>query len=74
MDEIHGPASVRVAATPQAVFGLITDVGRLPERNAAIEAVATRPAALAEGPIRKRQLAGEVPRFLSALASALAKL
>ena len=49
MDEFHGRASVRVDAAPQAVFDLITDVGRLPEWNAAIEAVVERPAALAEG-------------------------
>ena len=49
MDEIHGQASVRVDATPQAVFDLITDVDRLPEWNAAIEAVVERPLALAEG-------------------------
>jgi hypothetical protein len=33
---------VRVAATPQAVYHLITDVGRLQEPDAAIEAVVTR--------------------------------
>lgn len=49
MDEFHGRASVRVDAPPQAVFDLITDVGRLPEWNAAIEAVVAQPAALAEG-------------------------
>jgi uncharacterized protein YndB with AHSA1/START domain len=49
MDEIHGQASVRVDATPEAVFDFITDVGRLPEWNAAIEAVTQQPAALAEG-------------------------
>jgi hypothetical protein len=49
MDEIHGQASVRVAAAPQAVFDWITDVGRLPDWNAAIEAVVAQPAALAEG-------------------------
>lgn len=49
MDEIHGQASVRVTAAPAAVFDWITDVGRLPEWNAAIEAVVTQPAALAEG-------------------------
>ena len=49
MDEIHGRASLQVDATPQAVFDLITDVGRLPEWNAAIEAVLERPPALAEG-------------------------
>jgi len=49
MDEIHGRASLRVDATPQAVFGLITDVDRLPEWNTAIETVLERPAGLAEG-------------------------
>ena len=49
MDEIHGSASVRVAAPPQAVFDFITDVGRLPEWNVAIEAVLAQPTALAEG-------------------------
>ena len=49
MDEFHGRASVRVNASPQAVFALITDVNRLPEWSAAIEAVVERPSALAEG-------------------------
>jgi uncharacterized protein YndB with AHSA1/START domain len=49
MDEIHGRASRRVDATPQAVFDLITDVGRLPEWNVAIERVLERPPALTEG-------------------------
>jgi uncharacterized protein YndB with AHSA1/START domain len=49
MDKFHGQASVRVDAAPQAVFDFITDVDRLPEWNAAIEAVVERPPALAEG-------------------------
>jgi uncharacterized protein YndB with AHSA1/START domain len=49
MDEFHGHASVRVAAPPQAVFDVITDVSRLPEWNGAIEAVVVQPAALGEG-------------------------
>jgi uncharacterized protein YndB with AHSA1/START domain len=49
MDEFHGRASVRIEATPQAVFDLITDVDRLSEWNAAIEAVLERPPELAEG-------------------------
>jgi len=49
MDEIHGRASLQVGATPQAVFDLITDVGRLPEWNIAIERVLERPPELAEG-------------------------
>jgi uncharacterized protein YndB with AHSA1/START domain len=47
MDEIHGRASLQVDATPQVVFDLITDVGRLPEWNVAIETVLERPPALA---------------------------
>ena len=38
MKDFHGSASARVDAPPQAVYDLITDVGRLPEWNAAIEA------------------------------------
>ena len=49
MDEIQGKASARVDATRQSVFDFITDVGRLPEWNAAIEAVTDQPAALVEG-------------------------
>jgi uncharacterized protein YndB with AHSA1/START domain len=49
MDEFHGRASALIDATPQAVFDLITDVDRLPEWNAAIEKVVTRPPALIEG-------------------------
>ena len=39
MQEIHGTASGRVAAAPDAVFRLITDVDRLPDWNRAIERV-----------------------------------
>jgi uncharacterized protein YndB with AHSA1/START domain len=49
MDEFHGRASARVDAPPQTVFDFLTDVGRLPEWNAAIEAVVERPPALAKG-------------------------
>lgn len=49
MDEFHGQASARVDTTPRAVFDVITDLNRLPEWNAAIEAVVAQPAALAEG-------------------------
>ena len=49
MDEFHGRASARVDAAPQAVFDVIADVARLPEWNAAIEAVVDQPPALAEG-------------------------
>src|SRR6478752_2161 len=49
MKEFHGRASARVAAAPQRVFDFLTDVDRLPEWNAAIEAVVERPPALAQG-------------------------
>jgi uncharacterized protein YndB with AHSA1/START domain len=49
MDEFHGQASVRVDAGPEAVFDFITNVGRLPEWNTAIESVVEQPAALSEG-------------------------
>ena len=49
MKEFHGHASARVDARPQAVFDLITDVGRLPEWNTAIEAILERPPDLSEG-------------------------
>jgi uncharacterized protein YndB with AHSA1/START domain len=49
MDEFQGTASARVDATRQAVFDFVTDVDRLPEWNAAIEAVTDQPAALVEG-------------------------
>lgn len=46
MREIHGTASGRVGASPEAVFGLITDIDRLPEWNNAIESVIERPTEL----------------------------
>ncbi len=49
MQEIHGTASGRVDAAPGAVFGLITDIDRLPEWNAAIERVVERPSEPAIG-------------------------
>ena len=49
MREFHGTATGRVDATPEAVFDVITDVGRLPEWNDAIESVTERPPALTEG-------------------------
>ena len=49
MKEFHGDASTRVNAEPTVVFDFITDVGRLPEWNAAIEVVQDRPAVLAPG-------------------------
>ena len=49
MKEFHGQASTRVNAEPHAVFVVITDVGRLPEWNTAIEAVRDQPAVLAPG-------------------------
>lgn len=49
MDEFHGRASARIDAAPTAVFDLITDVDRLPEWNAALEAVVDKPPALIPG-------------------------
>ena len=49
MREIHGQATARVDAEPEAIFDVITDVGRLPEWNGAIEAVQDQPAALMTG-------------------------
>jgi hypothetical protein len=37
--EIHGTATNRIEASPDAIFGLITDVQRLPAWNRAIECV-----------------------------------
>lgn len=49
MKEFHGVASTRVDAPPQVVFDLITDLGRLPEWNTAIETVLEQPPALSGG-------------------------
>jgi hypothetical protein len=50
MREFHGSASARLDASADQVFGLLTDVHRLPEWNRAIERVAEAPdAALTAG-------------------------
>ena len=49
MREYQGTASGIVDATPESVFDLITDIGRLPEWNAVIESVAEAPHQLANG-------------------------
>ena len=49
MQEFHGSVTARVDAAPEAVFGLITDLDRLPEWNDAIESVEEKPSALSEG-------------------------
>ncbi len=49
MKEIHGTATARLEVPAEKVFELITDVDRLPDWNAAIEAVEQRPAALCDG-------------------------
>ena len=49
MHEFHGRASARIDAAPAAVFDLITDVERLPEWNAAIEALVDKPPELIPG-------------------------
>ena len=43
MKEIHGAANSRIAAPPDTVFRVITDIGRLPEWNDAIENVVELP-------------------------------
>jgi uncharacterized protein YndB with AHSA1/START domain len=49
MKEFHGWATTQVPAPARDVFGLITDVDRLPEWNDAIEEVLERPAELSAG-------------------------
>ena len=49
MKEIHGTATARLEVPAEKVFELITDVDRLPDWNAAIEAVEQRPAVLCDG-------------------------
>jgi hypothetical protein len=49
MHEFHGRASARIDAEPTVVFDFITDLDRLPEWNAAIEAVVAKPPALGPG-------------------------
>jgi uncharacterized protein YndB with AHSA1/START domain len=49
MKEFEGRAEVHIAAEPQSVFDLITDVDKLPSWNKAIEAVSERPPALTAG-------------------------
>ena len=49
MNEIHDSADRRVDATPDAVFDVITDIGGLPDWNAAIERVIEAPPELAPG-------------------------
>jgi uncharacterized protein YndB with AHSA1/START domain len=46
MPEFNGSATARVAARPDEVFDVITDIERLPEWNACIESVVERPASL----------------------------
>jgi uncharacterized protein YndB with AHSA1/START domain len=46
MRDFEGTATARIEAAPEAVFNLITDIERLPEWNAAIEAVIEQPASL----------------------------
>ena len=49
MPEFHGSVTRRVAARPDKVFQLVTDIDRLPEWNARIEQVVARPASLEVG-------------------------
>jgi uncharacterized protein YndB with AHSA1/START domain len=49
MNEFHGAATRRMAANPEAVFDLVTDLDRLPEWNATVDQITERPASLAVG-------------------------
>jgi uncharacterized protein YndB with AHSA1/START domain len=49
MQEIHGTASEQVAASPEQVFAVVTDIDRLPEWNAAIQNVLEKPPDLQPG-------------------------
>ncbi len=49
MREIHGRATRTITGAPEAVFGLITDIDRLPDWNGAIECVVERASELAPG-------------------------
>jgi uncharacterized protein YndB with AHSA1/START domain len=49
MREFHGSASAFVAATPETVFDVITDIERLSDWNQAIESVPERPELLDVG-------------------------
>lgn len=49
MPEFQASATKRVSARPDDVFDLITDLDRLPEWNACIEAVLAKPTALEIG-------------------------
>jgi uncharacterized protein YndB with AHSA1/START domain len=49
MREFHGRAATRIESEPHIVFDLITDIGRLPEWNVAIEDVQDQPAVLEQG-------------------------
>ncbi|HTL83760.1 MAG TPA: SRPBCC family protein [Acidimicrobiia bacterium] len=49
MQEFHGTATNIVAAAPDEVFRLVTDIDRLPEWNRAIECVTERAAELMPG-------------------------
>lgn len=49
MQEIHGTADHRFEASPDDVFGVITDIDRLAEWNAAIASVIDQPAELDTG-------------------------
>ena len=46
---LHGSATATVVAPPDRVFGLVTDISRLPEWNALMTQVVEIPAVLAEG-------------------------
>ena len=49
MPEFQDSATTRIAAKPDEVFKLITDIDRLPEWNAVIEKVVSKPPTLMPG-------------------------
>ena len=49
MTTFSGSVTEQVAADPSALFGLITDIGRLPEWNEHIHHIVEAPAELADG-------------------------
>ena len=49
MKAFHGRAAARVECTPRTAFDLVTDIDRLPDWNASIEALVERPPQLTPG-------------------------
>ncbi len=49
MTTLHGSVTESVAADPDALFALITDINRLPEWNAHVHHIVEAPAQLTDG-------------------------